>query len=74
MRRVFWTGSYGKDCVKDLNEWLSRYPEIELVDVKPVVNGSSTELFCIVNVPDSMGGSELPKKMREYFGMKEETK
>lgn len=61
MRRVLWLGSYGKGCVPELNKWLLYHPDAELVDIKPVVDGEKTEVFCIVDIPDSVNVKSWPE-------------
>lgn len=69
MKRVLWTGSYGKDCVPEINKWLMLHPGVELLDVKPIVDGKKTEVFCIVEIPESANVKNWPKREQENMGL-----
>lgn len=71
MRRVIMFGGIAHRPATDLNAWLTRYPNVELLDVKPVQDSvGNILLFCTVRLPENPGGFE--ERYTEYFGFKEE--
>ena len=56
MRRVIRFWETNKMAYEKLNEWLAEHPRVVLVDIKPVVIGSSSRteiVYAIVDIPQN---------------------
>lgn len=67
MKRVMMFGGCIHRPAEDLNAFLAKHPDFELLDVKPVKDGlNNILLYCIMNAPDDVRG--LPERIAEYLG------
>ena len=56
MRRVIRFTETNKTACEKLNDWLAEHPQVVLVDIKPVVIGSSSRteiVYAIVDIPQN---------------------
>ena len=56
MRRVIRLEETNKRAHEKLNEWLADHPQVLLMDIKPVVIGSSSRteiIYAIVDIPQN---------------------
>lgn len=71
MRRVIMFGGCASRPALDMNAFLTKHPNIELLDVKPVADKlNNIVLVCTVDVPEDLSGLEA--RFSEYFGFEED--
>ena len=68
MRRVIRFWETNKMAYKKLNEWLAEHPQVILVDIKPVVIGSSSRteiVYAIVDIPQNENQSGVESETKD---------
>lgn len=71
MKRIIMFGGIAQRPAIDMNAWLTRYPSVELLDIKPVQDRvGNILLFCTVRLPEDISGFEA--RDMDYFGFAEE--
>ena len=71
MKRVIMFGGCNHRPARDLNLFLTKHQDFELLDIRPMQHwDNNIMLFCTVNVPDDVGGQS--ERDYEYLGFQGE--
>ena len=68
MRRVIRLEETNKRAHEKLNDWLAEHPQVILVDIKPVVIGSSSRkeiIYAIVDIPQNENQSGVESETKD---------